>query len=108
MLLQVMKVLACLKETFLDSSVTDDAYTLGGYVLVSKRDRHDGWRGGGILCFAAREVSAQIILCEHITNFERSWLTIHPALGPLLCGIWYRPPVYGEVESINACEQEWL
>ena len=61
MLLQVMLVLVCRKETFLDSSVTDDAFTLGGYVLVSKRDRHDGRRGGGIICFAAREVSAQII-----------------------------------------------
>ena len=100
--------MVCLNETFLDSSVSDDAVTLGGYVLAARRDRHDGRVGGGILCFMVREVSAQVTLSEHSTEFERSWSTIHSELGPILCGIWYRPPVNREVASINACEQECL
>ena len=81
--------------------------TLGGYNLVARRDRNDGRSGGGILCFAVASISAQVILCEHSADYERSWLTIHSEIDPILVGVWYRPPVQGEVGSITACEAEW-
>ena len=74
---------------------------------MARRDRKDGRSGGGILCFAAASISAQVILCEHSADYERSWLTIHSEIGPILLGVWYRPPVRGEVGSITACEVEW-
>ena len=33
--------------------------------------------------------------------------TIHLEIGQILFGVWYRPPVRGEVASITACEAEW-
>ena len=59
------------------------------------------------MCFAAASISAQVTLCEHSADYERSWLTIHSEIGPILLGVWYRPPVRGEVGSIISCEREW-
>ena len=74
---------------------------------MARRDRQDGRSGGGIAVFAAAAASAHINLCEHSVEYERSWLTIHSEIGPLLCGVWYRPPTLGEVGSIVSCELEW-
>ena len=106
-LLQRRPTLVCLNETFLDESIGDGAVNLGGYVLVARRDRQDGRSGGGIAVFAAAAASAHITLCEHSVEYERSWLTIHSDICPLLCGVWYRPPTLGEVGSIVSCELEW-
>ena len=106
-LLDASLALVCLNNTCLDESIGDGVATLGGYNLVARRDRNDGRSGGGILCFAAASLSAQVTLCEHSTEYERSWLTIHSEIGPILLGVWYRPPVRGEVASITACEAEW-
>ena len=106
-LLPEAPALICINETFLDDSVDDGVVSLGGYKLVARRDRHDGRFGGGIICFAADVFSSQIALSEHSVEYERSWLTIHSEIGPVLLGVWYRPPCSGEVGSIKACEDEW-
>ena len=106
-LLGELPAVICLNETFLEESTSNTAATLGGYNLVARRDRKDGRSGGGILCFVAASISAQVTLCEHSADYERSWLTIHSEIGPMLLGVWYRPPVRGEVGSITACEVEW-
>ena len=38
---------------------------------------------------------------------ERSCRIIHANHGPLLFGVWYRPPCFGDVEPIFALEREW-
>ena len=99
--------MVCLNETFLDESVADSQLGLSGYALVSRRDRRDGRSGGGILCFAAQRLAEQIVLCEHSEVDERTWHILHSDIGPILCGVWYRPPCGGETASISSCEEEW-
>ena len=97
--------LVCVNETFLDESIEN--LQLGGYQLVSRRDRCDGRQGGGIALFAANEIASQVVLLEHASAHERSWHTIHSNIRPILCGVWYRPPLSGEIASIQTCEAEW-
>ena len=99
--------MVCLNETFLDDSILDDQLWLSGYKLVSRRDRNDGRSGGGIACFAAVSIAQQVVLNEHSHNCERSWHIIHLDIGPISSGIWYRPPVPGEIVSIVECEAEF-
>ena len=97
--------LICLNETFLDESVID--IHVGGYKLISRRDRCDGRLGGGIACFAQDDIAEQVIFLEHSVDDERSWHTLLTDIGPVLCGVWYRPPCAGEIQSIHGCETEW-
>ena len=94
-----------LNETLLDES---SPATLEGYVLLSRRDRSDGRKGGGILLFAKEDVAASAVLLKHSEDDERSWHTVHTAQGPLLLGVWYRPSCTGEVASVERLEEEWL
>ena len=107
MLLESLRALVCIDKTFLNESIGDGVATLGGYNLVARRDRNDGRSVGDILCFAAASISAQVALCKHSAEYERSWLTIPREIRQKLLGVWYRPPVRGEVGSIIACEAEW-
>ena len=98
-------MLVCLNETLLDASV--ESTGLGGYTLISRRDRDDGRSGGGIALFAADCIAPQMVLLEKSEDHERAWHTIHSDIGPILCGVWYRPPCPGEISSIRSCEDEW-
>ena len=92
-------------ETLLDESV--EQVTLAGYTLLSRRDRRDGRKGGGVLFFVKDEHKSCVNLLEHSENSERSWHLVHSSHGPLLLGLWYRPPDKGEVRSILSLEEEW-
>ena len=104
-LLPSMPQLVCLNETLLEDP--EQMIALGGYALVSRRDRDDGRDGGGIALFALHSVALQIVLLEHSKDHERSWHAIHTDIGPVLCCVWYRPPCPGEIDSIRTCEAEW-
>ena len=106
-LLTTGPAMICLNETFLDEGVRDDQVWLGGYTLASRRDRQDGRGGGGILCFVADRFAQHIVFREHSEVHERSWHIIHSDIGPILCGVWYRPPCSGEIDSIRGCEEEF-
>ena len=97
--------LICLNETLLDDPGFDPQ--LGGYKLISRRDRDDGRAGGGIAVFALDGFAEQVIFLSHSTDHERSWHTLLTDLGPVLLGAWYRPPCHGETASIRTCEDEW-
>ena len=90
-----------LNETLLDASIED--LTLSGYTLVSRKDREDR-QGGGIALFCLPEIFDTITHLED-SKFERSWHTLHSDMGPVLLGIWYRPPD-NEIESILALQSE--
>ena len=94
-----------LNETFLDQSI--DTITLSGYQLVSRLNRRDGSGWGGIALFVLAEVAPYITFLEHSAMDERSWHVIHSDVGPVLLGIWYRPPRPGEVQSIERLSAEW-
>ena len=37
---------------------------------------------------------------------ERGTYVLHSNAGPVLLGLWYRPPAYGEVDSISSLDDE--
>lgn len=44
----------------------------------------------------------------HSEEAERSWHMVHTNQGALLLAVWYRPPCYGELDSIRSLRSEWL
>ena len=99
--------LLALNETHLTRTVKE--LSLGGCTLVSRLDRIDWRKQGGIVLFASPELAECITLLVHASDdtHERSWHALHGDLGPVLLCVWYRPPSSGEVGSINAFEAEW-
>ena len=91
-------------ETHLAKSV--GVIRLSNYELVSRRDRPDqrGW--GGIALYARLDVHLQIAHIGDSEALELSWHTLHSDAGPLLLGVWYRPPRRGETASIAAFDAE--
>ena len=57
--------------------------------------------------FVKDEKQGSVNLLEHSACSERSWHLVHTSHGPLLLGLWYRPPNQGEVASVNSLEKEW-
>ena len=96
-------LLVGITETLLTKAVNP---VLTGYVLVSRLDRRDGRSGGGIALFAWDDVASQVVHVGDSALHERSWHIFHVATGPLLVGIWYRPPNKGEVNSIQCLDNE--
>ena len=94
-----------LNETMLDEST--EHLRLPGYVLVARRDRQDGRKGGGVALFVHKSFSSSVVLLEKSALDERCWFLLHTEQGPYLLGIWYRPPNSGEVQSIMRMEQEY-
>ena len=88
-----------LNETFLDDST--EKITLIGYDVIARRDRD--CHGGGIALFGKTSVYDIISHLENEASYERLWCTIYTHLGPILLGIWYRPP-YNEISSILECQ----
>jgi hypothetical protein len=99
--LHVLKIapgLVCLNETFLDASI--ESITLEGYELVARRDRDDGRKCGGVAVFANVSVKSRVTLLSKSDDSERVWVILHADTGPLLIGVWYRPPEPGEIATI--------
>ena len=110
-----------LNETKLDSNTPDSQVRLENYTLVARRDRTEtkekksrkkkvqamGCGGGGVALFARNDCATSVVLLQNSATHERSWLTVHTSLGPLLLGVWYRPPG-PETASVETLEEEWL
>ena len=83
---------------------------LEGYTLISRRDRRDGddFRNcGGAAVSALTQHADSITEMHKSITCERVWVIVHSDLGPLLLGVWYRPPVQGETDSISSLREEW-
>ena len=92
-------------ETLLDASTT--TIVLAGYELVSRLDRRIGFpKSGGIALFVRSELVDRLVHVADSEMHERSWHILHSDIGPLLFGLWYRPPCYGEIQSIVDLEDE--
>lgn len=106
-LLSTPPTFVALTETLLNESAADALVQLTGYRLVSRRDRRDGRKGGGVALFVKEEYKNCVNLLEHSETSERSWHLVHTGHGPLLLGLWYRPPSKGEVASVESLREEW-
>ena len=73
-------------ESWLDASVVSPH--LHGYRLISRRDRNDGRKRGGIVFFAREDISNQIVHASTSQAAERTWHILHSNAGPLLLGLW--------------------
>ena len=106
-LLNPAPTFVALTETLLNKSAGDGLVQLTGYSLVSRRDREDGRKGGGVALFVKTEHKHCVNLLQQLDTSERSWHLIHSVQGPLLLGVWYRPPNIGEVASVDSLVEEW-
>ena len=100
-------MLVALTETFLNRSV--QVPKLLGYTVVGRRDRGKRRRQkGGIILFARQETARYVALLVGSDHAERLWAVVHTDVGPILFGVWYLRPIYGEVHNINSLESELL
>ena len=93
-----------LTETHLSKKVK--AIKLSNYELVSRRDRPDQRGYGGVALFARHDVHENIVLIKESPALELTWHTLHSDIGPLLLGVWYRPPNRSEIETIRQFDKE--
>ena len=79
---------------------------LTNYRAVSRRDRADqsGW--GGIALYARHDVHMNVVHMKDSESLELSWYTLHSDIGPLLIGVWYRPPRRGDKSAIQIFDKE--
>jgi len=78
---------------------------LSGYTVISRKDRNSN--GGGVLVFALDSLKDLFSPLPVSPAAEILWMLFHSQMGPVLLSCWYRPPCYGEVESINTFAYEW-
>ena len=55
---KTVPAIVCLNETFLDESVED--VSLEGYIMVARRDRADGRKGGGVAVYALDSIANRV------------------------------------------------
>ena len=103
-LAKIQPSVVCLNETFLDESIGEAI--LEGYDIVSRRDRKDGRKAGGVAVYALRSISDRIAEVEKSDSSDRVWLVLHADTGPYLIGVWYRPSDPGEIDSIKAFDEQ--
>ena len=89
-------------ETFLDSSISDAEICPRNYVVFcSDRSRH----GGGVLIFVRDDLKC--LLRHDLNSFcdELLWVELSTFSGPLLFGVFYRPPSQGVTDllALNNC-----
>ena len=95
-------------ETWLDEqSVKHLAFD--GYTQVHRRDRPGARPGrvnhGGIILYRRNEAAPLVTFLEESAVAERFWVRIESDLGPVLMGLWYRPPGAPE-DVITSLESE--
>ena len=56
--------------------------------------------------FVLKSFNARIVHVGDSVNNEQSWHVLHTDLGPILLGLWYCPPCYSEIESIQNFDNE--
>ena len=83
-----------LTETWLDDSTQE--VVIPGYRSIARRDRSGDKSGGGVDIFV-RDGFWNVGLHSISKTSERSWVTLHTDTGPILVGVWYRPP--GEIRE---------
>ena len=93
-----------LVETFSDGSI--ESPTLSGYEQVARRDRGGLRQKGGNFLFARTDLLRYVVHLADSDVAERTWIIIHNDQMPTLFGLWYRPPTYGEIGSIESLSTE--
>ena len=66
-----------------------------------------GDNGGGVAVSARSDSAHRFALIDKSKSCERLWFIFHDDIGPFLLGVWYRPLVPGEIESIRSLLEEW-
>ena len=100
--------IVALTETWLDDSTPH--LSIPNYTVLSRRDRpnyiprrHTTNHGGIIVYTRTNTITATPI--SKSPTAERLWFTVHTHTGPLLFGLFYRPPT-DPLEALNTLETE--
>ena len=89
-------------ETFLDSSISDAEICPSNYVVFRRdRSRH----GGGVLIIVRDDLKCLPRNDLNCFCNELLWLEISTSIGPLLFGVFYRPPSQSvaDILALNNC-----
>jgi hypothetical protein len=113
MLKEVKPDLACFVETWFDSSSILPQFDF--FDVLSRRDRTVAKgsgvkKGGGVSVFVRQDLDLEFAI-SHIVDssiIELSWHCLHTNIGPILLGVYYRPPDVGNTEGILQLEREYV
>jgi len=88
--------LACITETWLNPSISDNLTEIPGYITY-RLDRNDGRHGGGVAILAKQELPCKLIDLPNPTHQETLWLLYRQPCMPrvlthILIGCVYFPP----------------
>ena len=88
--------IACITETWLKPTVSDDVIQIDKYVC-HRKDRQDGRDGGGVLVYERNDVQCTRLHSYESNNLETVWLLCHETRMPrclshILIGAVYHPP----------------
>ena len=88
--------LACITETWLNPSISDNLTEIPGYITY-RLDRNDGRQGGGVIILAKQELPCKPIDLPNPTHQETLWLLYRQPCMPrtlthILIGALYFPP----------------
>ena len=86
--------LLALIETWLDPSTAN--LMIPNYEIVGLRRDREGWFPGSVnhggIALYRRSGTVTVTHLGNSKVAERSWYSIYSSVGPILLGIWYRPP----------------
>ena len=88
--------IACITESWLNDCVPSCLVNIDGYVCY-RRDRRDGRRGGGVVCYVRNDVQCQRLSEFNCDDVESLWLIFRASRMPRLVshvvfGVIYYPP----------------
>ena len=97
--------IACITESWLNESVMTDTVNIPGYVCY-RRDRVDGRRGGGVVCYVRDDVPCQRIAEFECNDVECLWLLFRGSRMPrlvshILIGTIYYPPNGDSMQTVS-------
>lgn len=89
-------------ESWLNNDVLNDIINIENFTIV-RRDRST--RGGGIVIYIKNNIKYSILNIATKNCFEQIWLNIHLHPFSLAVGVFYRPPSYNLLNSLEVFEE---
>jgi hypothetical protein len=86
----------CVTESWLDCEIATETVDIDGYIRY-RRDRSDGRRGGGVLCYVDANWPCTRLTSLETADLESIWLLVRRPTMPrqvshLVVGVIYHPP----------------
>ena len=93
-----------LSETWLNSSVSNDALYIPGYYPLVRLDRPHGKRGGGVAFYVSSSIGFKRRHDLEINELEVLSIELKLNRIVFLCGVCYKPPSHDSVQNLKFLE----